>query len=684
MINIVSPNNQDFKEGFINVWTFIADKNPALVESMRNVKAGLAEKIPARKCSCVELEVKPARDFLIQNHLMGYASSAYKYGLMFNDELVMVITVCHSRYDRKAEYEIIRLASKQNTVIVGGASKLLNFIKQQLIPTSILSYSDNMLGDGNVYANLGFSFDGETQVGYFWYKDGETINRTSTQKHKLNKLFPHLSDDEIKNKTENQIMTEFGFIKIKNMGNKRWILGNSEQNSRFHKFHYVYKTTRPLIDDKFYIGIHSTNNMNDGYLGSGTIIQNSIRKYGKDLHKIEILEFSNSREELHDHEKRYVTIDQLLNPNCMNILLGGINRRETLRTNRGRIRIHHPNNPKTSFYVRTEDVEEFINLGYVRGFGVAVNQPKIFYKNNDGVVRRSNTPPDNSEILKPFWGFDATGMRNVQRGNENIRTLPEQILETDVIGWDVNSTEGKKLVSKDGIRKYIDPDELNSAFEAGWELGGFDSHLGKKQLSKDGIFKMVNVSEIDAMLQDGWELGRGFGNSSVANKKLMNKDGVLQYVELEQINFMFKDGWELGGHPGISTNKKTISKNGEVKFINPDEVDFYLEQGWVLGRGVGNSPTKDKKWMFKGCETRYINSSEVEEYRNKGWEDGKGLIQIKKDELIKEVFHDEAVDLIKNHGWVLRKARLDVAPIHVIRVAREVGMKIPKKFHTIK
>lgn len=87
------------------------------------------------------------------------------------------------------------------------------------------------------------------------------------------------------------------------------------------KFHYIYKITR--ADGKYYIGMHSTDDLEDGYFGSGQLLWKSIKKHGKEKHTKEILEFLPSRSALKERERELVSEDIVNDTYCMNLSIGG-------------------------------------------------------------------------------------------------------------------------------------------------------------------------------------------------------------------------------------------------------------------------------------------------------------------------------------------------------------------------
>lgn len=69
--------------------------------------------------------------------------------------------------------------------------------------------------------------------------------------------------------------------------------------------------------------MHSTNNLDDEYIGSGKRLRCSINKYGKINHTVEVIEFLNSREELKKRESEIVNLNEIAKKDCMNLKTGG-------------------------------------------------------------------------------------------------------------------------------------------------------------------------------------------------------------------------------------------------------------------------------------------------------------------------------------------------------------------------
>ena len=88
------------------------------------------------------------------------------------------------------------------------------------------------------------------------------------------------------------------------------------------KYHYIYKTTC-IVTNRFYIGMHSTDNLEDGYQGSGKRLWYSVNKHGRDNHVTEILEFLPDRNSLKAREEEIVNEELIGEELCMNLALGG-------------------------------------------------------------------------------------------------------------------------------------------------------------------------------------------------------------------------------------------------------------------------------------------------------------------------------------------------------------------------
>ena len=84
------------------------------------------------------------------------------------------------------------------------------------------------------------------------------------------------------------------------------------------RINFVYITTN-LITGKQYVGDHSSDNLNDGYLGSGIYLNESVNKYGRENFKRDILQIVDTKEEAFNLQQKYITEYDTLKPNGYNI-----------------------------------------------------------------------------------------------------------------------------------------------------------------------------------------------------------------------------------------------------------------------------------------------------------------------------------------------------------------------------
>jgi hypothetical protein len=89
------------------------------------------------------------------------------------------------------------------------------------------------------------------------------------------------------------------------------------------KYNYVYKITN-MINSKIYIGVHRTDNIDDGYMGSGSVLRRAIKKYGIHNFNKKILYQCDSYKEALEIEESIVTLEFIECDNNYNIKVGGM------------------------------------------------------------------------------------------------------------------------------------------------------------------------------------------------------------------------------------------------------------------------------------------------------------------------------------------------------------------------
>lgn len=88
------------------------------------------------------------------------------------------------------------------------------------------------------------------------------------------------------------------------------------------KYNFTYKTTN-LINGMVYYGVHGTNNLADGYLGSGNLLQKAILKHGIENFKREELSFHETYLEALEAERLLITDDIVKSRKTYNMKPGG-------------------------------------------------------------------------------------------------------------------------------------------------------------------------------------------------------------------------------------------------------------------------------------------------------------------------------------------------------------------------
>lgn len=206
-------------------------------------------------------------------------------------------------------------------------------------------------------------------------------------------------------------------------------------------FYYLYQIKNNL-DGKIYVGVHQTNNLNDGYMGSGKVIRSAIHKHGVENFTKVILEYFENTETMYAKEAKIVNLDFLKRSDVYNLCCGGsggweyLNKDSNLQRSKGA-----RGNAKMKFLRKTN--KEWSNKNsmihskaqlktYIEGRGVA----GCFGEFQSEMVKRAAQP---KAIEKRKETFKSIGHQQGEK-NSSFGSM-----------WITNEIENKKIKKTNSI-----------------------------------------------------------------------------------------------------------------------------------------------------------------------------------------------------------------------------------------
>lgn len=262
---------------------------------------------------------------------------------------------------------------------------------------------------------------------------------------------------------------------------------NSPNNPDINgKYNYVYKVTN-LINNKEYIGVHRTNNIEDGYMGSGKYIKRSIQKHGIGNFKKVIIAFFNTYKDALALEKKLVTEEYINKPNTYNIKEGGYGSakwsKEFLKT------------------LSKSATKRWEEPGYRQKMIKSFNTPTGKEARSKGIKNwiKNNPEAHNERMIK-------------------INKNPDKIKKTaDKHRGAKRSPQACKNVAN-GLQKKIDTNPVWAA-----------EHSGKNMYYiYNPVSKEIKRTKKENTLPGGWVAGSG-PKKNISNYKDMNKGSVFAY-----------------------------------------------------------------------------------------------------------------------------------------------------------
>lgn len=246
---------------------------------------------------------------------------------------------------------------------------------------------------------------------------------------------------------------------------------------------YIYKTTN-LINNKIYVGQHTSDCFDVKYKGSGTVLAKAIKKYGWDNFVCEILCECDSIEELNAKEMEFITKLDSTNPTIgYNIKYGGSNSpcpeiikkkiSETQKLNPNRSMLGRKHSDKTKEQMSKSSIGKKKSDEARKHMSIAkMGNSNNHHCNKNRIWINNGT----TEIMISELDFDKYSSQNFIRG---------RLLKTDSELKKLKEIYSKKVyINNSVVEKCVNKDELDNYLLKGWQIGILRTYYKDSDRSK--------------------------------------------------------------------------------------------------------------------------------------------------------------------------------------------------------
>lgn len=261
--------------------------------------------------------------------------------------------------------------------------------------------------------------------------------------------------------------------------------------------YYTIYQVKNLINSKIYIGKHQTEDLDDGYMGSGKHLKRAIKKYGIENFEKTVLFVYETEEEMNNKEKEIVTEDFCKRKDTYNICEGG----------------------KGGFgYIN----ENGLNIGNLNNDGSETHKKR---SSRSYLGWSDENREKNLMRMKEFASKNKfkKGCPYAEEMRKKARDRIRELKQANLIGkryGDKNSAYGKMWVfNENGDKKFIRKDEYQEYVE----LGFTSKHIEKYKNPKFRVWvnngvknKLILYSDLKEYEKIGFTRGR-FGD--IKNKE---------------------------------------------------------------------------------------------------------------------------------------------------------------------